>query len=161
MESSHRRLLLIASVPLVLLLAGPAPAATEFSMYKCENPESAASDTYDYFSDNPLNTSDFGTEGCEKLCSELLKICKSNVKNRIACVNTDDSFFFKLQKKLCDVYYTGDLAKECKDVLKGEQNFNKEQNKSLQEEADFECEDDFGPGGPCQFDCEDGILDDD
>jgi hypothetical protein len=162
MRSFRRVLLLTASVPLVLLLARPALAATELAMFKCDDPTGAASDLYNYFSDNPLDTSDFALpDDCERLCSELLKLCQQNVKSRIGCVNTDDSFFYKLQKALCDLNFTGDAAKACKNGVKQAQSVNKEENKSLQEDADFECEDDFGEGGNCGFDCADGTLDDD
>jgi hypothetical protein len=161
MKSFHRGLLLAASVPLVLLLAAPALAATELSTYKCDDPEEAASHLYDYISDNPIDTSDFDTDDCEKLCKELNKLCNANVQNRIDCIKTDDAFYYKLQTALCDVYYTGDVAKSCKEETKSGKSFNKEVNKSLQEDGEFECEDDFGVGGFCQFDCEDGALDDD
>jgi hypothetical protein len=162
MESLYRGFLLAASALLVSVLASPALAVSEFSMYKCDEPSTADDDTYDYFNDNPLSTSNLDDGDCEKLCRELQKICEKNADNRVKCVKADDKFWFTLQDKLCDANYEDpEDRRSCKNSVKAQRDLCKEELRDEAEDAESDCEDRFGRESSCPGDCEDGLLDDD
>ena len=162
MKSLHRALLLAASALLVSVLASPALAISEFSMYKCDEPSDADDDTYDYFADNPLSTDNLDERDCERLCKDLQKICEKNVANRVKCVKADDKFWFNLQDKLCDLNNElSDDRKSCKNSVKAQREFCKEELRSEAEDGDADCENSFGRDSSCPGDCSDGELDDD
>ena len=162
MKSFHRGLLLAASAPLILLLAGPALAVSEFTTYKCDYPQDASGDTYDYFRDNPLNTNNLEDNDCERLCRALKDICLKNVRNRVSCARADDRFWFTLQDKLCDANNEDpEDRRSCKNSVEAQRESDRESLDGARDDGKQNCEQNFGEESSCPSDCQDGTLNDD
>jgi hypothetical protein len=163
MASLYRGFLLAASPLLVLLLASPALAISDFSWYKCDDPSEASDDAYDYFGDYGFSTSNFEEKDCENLCKEVQKICEKNVDSRVKCIKADDRFWFELLDRRCDLDYADDSEsrRNCKNSVKSQKDSCKDELNQEKEDGRDNCEETFGRESSCVGDCLDGNFNDD